>query len=64
LDHNKYNKTGLKTGKKYIENLLNQAKEIKINSQVKNFFFRCMFFRMRAEIEKIDIKYPKKRKLT
>ena len=49
-----YNKNGLKTEKKYIENLLNQAKEIKINAQVKKFFFSCrMFFRMKAENEKI-----------
>jgi len=43
----------LKTGKKYIENLLNQAKEIEINAQVKKLFFRCrMFIRMRAEKKK------------
>ena len=30
-----YNKTGLKTAKKYIENLLNHSKEIQINAQVK-----------------------------
>jgi len=48
----------LKTGKRYIENLLNQAKEVEINAQVKKSFFRCcMLFRMRAENEKIDIKY-------
>ena len=35
----KYNKTGLKTAKEYIENLLNHTKEIEINAQVKKLFF-------------------------
>ena len=38
IDHNEKIKTQIHTGKKYIENLLNQAKDIKMSPSEKFFF--------------------------